>query len=99
VELLPLDLRQALPPLRSQDANKDPIVYIKFFTPDSNWTWYVTEGQEEEDDFIFFGYVIGFEEEWGHFSLSELAAARGPLNLLIERDLYFTQKPFSDIKQ
>lgn len=99
MELLPLQMRQLIPPLRSQETNKDPIVYIKFFTPDSNWTWYVTEGEEEEGDFIFFGYVIGFEEEWGYFALSELRAARGPLDLAIERDLYFTQKPFSEIKR
>lgn len=99
MELLPADLRQALPPLYSQETNKDSIVYIKFFTPDSNWTWYATEGQEEEGDFIFFGYVIGLEEEWGYFSLSELMAARGPLNLPIERDLYFTQTPFSKIQK
>ena len=37
----------------------DPIVHTKFFTPDSNWTWYVTEGETEEDDFRFFGYVCG----------------------------------------
>jgi hypothetical protein len=99
MELLPADLRYALPPLYSQERNKDPILYIKFFTPDSSWTWYVTEGQEEEGDFIFFGYVIGLEEEWGYFSLSELMAARGPLNLPIERDLYFTQAPFSKIQK
>lgn len=98
VELLPAELRQALPPLYSQETNKDPVVHIKFFTPDSCWTWYVTEGQEKEGDFIFFGYVIGFEEEWGYFSLSELMAERGPLDLPIERDLYFTQTPFSKIK-
>ncbi len=33
---------------------------------------FVTEGQQEEEDFIFFGYVIGDFEEWGNFSLTEL---------------------------
>jgi hypothetical protein len=55
-------------------------------SPDSNWTSYVTEGSEEDGDFTFFGYVCGFEEEWGYFSLSELQAARGPWGLPIERD-------------
>src|SRR5436853_2004081 len=27
----------------------------QFFTPDSNWTWYATEGSPGGDDFIFFG--------------------------------------------
>jgi hypothetical protein len=48
---------------------------------------------------IFFGYVIGFEKEWGYFSLSELESARGPLGPPIERDLHFTPKPFSEIEK
>jgi hypothetical protein len=30
-----------------------------FFTPDSNWTWYVAEGSQNGEDYIFFGFVIG----------------------------------------
>jgi len=97
MELLPEELRSRLPPLYSQEGCKDPVVHIKFFTPDSNWTWYVTEGSPEGEDFIFFGFVIGFEKEWGYFSLSEFAAALGPLNLPIERDLYFVPAPFSQV--
>ena len=38
----------------------------------------VTEGSEEEDgDWLLFGYVIGLEEEWGYFSLSEIGDIRG----------------------
>jgi hypothetical protein len=87
VDLLSDELRMRLPPLYSQENISDPIVHLKFFTPDSNWTWYATEGSSVGDDFIFFGYVIGFEKEWGYFALSELTAARGPMNLPIERDL------------
>jgi len=97
MELLTAELRKCLPPLYSQEKNKDPVVHIKFFTPDSSWTWYATEGSEEEGDFVFFGYVIGLEEEWGYFSLAELEAARGPLNLAVERDLYFTPAPLSEV--
>jgi Protein of unknown function (DUF2958) len=99
MELLTAELRKSLPPLYAQEKNDDPVVYIKFFTPDSNWTWYATEGSEEEEDFIFFGYVMGLEEEWGYFSLSELACARGPLGLAVERDFYFVPTPFSQIQE
>lgn len=88
MKLLPAELRRQMPSLYSQENIKDPIVHCKFFTPGSNWTWLATEGQAEEDDFRFFGYVIGLEEEWGYFVLSELESARGPLGLPIERDLY-----------
>jgi len=97
MELLPVDVRAKLPKLYSQEHVKDPIVHIKFFTPDSNWTWFATEGEPEEDDFRFFGYVCGFEDEWGYFVLSELQSARGPRRLPIERDLYFTPAPFSQV--
>ena len=97
MELLSRELRQCLPSLYSQENTKDPIVHAKFFTPDSNWTWYATEGSEQEGDFIFFGYVVGFEKEWGYFCLSELEAARGPMGLPIERDLYFQPGPFSQV--
>jgi hypothetical protein len=96
MELLTDELRKILPPLYSQDGEKDPVIYAKFFTPDSNWTWYVTEGSEEDGEFRFFGYVIGFEKEWGYFLLSELQEARGPWGLYIERDLYFKATPLSE---
>jgi hypothetical protein len=63
MELLPASTRKVLPPRYGQEISKDPIVYLKLFSPDSNWTWYVTEGSEKEGDFIFFSYVAGFEEE------------------------------------
>jgi hypothetical protein len=99
MELLTLELRKRLPALYSQEGNGDPMVYAKFFTADSSWTWYVTEGSETERDFIFFGYVFGLEDEWGYFSLSELQAARGPLGLAIERDIHFQPAPFNVVEQ
>jgi hypothetical protein len=97
MELLPAELRKSLPSLYSQEKVDDPVIHIKFFTPDSNWTWYVTEGSEEGDDFVFFGYVIGMEREWGYFVLSELTSAHGPWGLAVERDIYFTPAPFSRV--
>jgi hypothetical protein len=97
MQLLTEELRASLPALYAQDGNKNPTVHAKFFTPDSNWTLFITEGGPEEDDFIFFGYVIGLEEEWGYSALSELESARGPLNLPIERDLYFTPGTFKEV--
>ena len=99
MQLLTPELRAQLPKRYAQEDVPDPIVHCKFFTPDSNWTWYVTEGDEEDGDVRFFGYVIGFEKEWGYFMLSELEAVKGPLGLPIERDLYFTPTPFSEIKR
>lgn len=97
MKLLDDELRRQLPPLYSQEADSNPTVHAKFFTPDSNWTWFVTEGQPESDDFRFFGFVRGLEEEWGYFLLSELEGARGPLGLAVERDLYFEPGRFTEV--
>lgn len=70
--LLSDDLKRVLPRLRGQEYSKDPTVYAVFFFPGSGWKWFVTEGEVSGDDFIFFGYVIGFEAELGSFTLSEL---------------------------
>src|SRR5438552_5703707 len=99
MELLTAELRANLPPLYSQEQTPDPVVHCKFFTPWSNWTWFATEGSPEDDEFLFFGYVIGLEEEWGYFALSEMEEVRGPGGLTIERDVHFKPGPFSQVIQ
>jgi hypothetical protein len=96
-KIFPNELWRTLPPLGSQEGISDPIVYIKFLTFDADWAWYVTEGSPEGGDVIFFGFVIGFGEEWGDFWLSELAAVRGPSGLPVARDLCFEPAPFSQV--
>lgn len=97
MKLLTKEILATLPPLGSQEDNPDPIVRVKFFTPDAGWSWYATEASPEGKDFIFFGYVIGVEPEWGTFSLSELTSIRGRLGLPVERDLHFRPCPASVI--
>jgi len=97
MKLLTKDILDKLPPLGSQSESADPVLWVKFFTPDAGWTWFVAEAQPEQDgDILFWGYVIGVVGEWGSFRLSELQSVRGRLGLPIERDLYFTPKPFSE---
>ena len=49
-----------LPLLYSTEREPDPMVWLKFFVPNADWTWYVIEF---DGDDLFYGYVIGFEEE------------------------------------
>jgi hypothetical protein len=94
--LLTKSLRRKLPALYSQDskpATSVPVV-VKFFTPDSSWTWYATEFDGED---TFFGLVDGHEKELGYFSLKELESARGPMGLAIERDLHFAGRTLADV--
>ena len=97
--LLPKEIEKTLPPLYATEkiATEQKIIKIKFFTPDSSWSWYVVEWDKEEK--IFFGYVKGHCGEWGYFSLKELEEARGPLGLKIERDLHFKEQAFGEIKE
>jgi Protein of unknown function (DUF2958) len=97
MELLTAEVRCRLPPLYSQENESDPVVHVKFFTPDLNWTWWATEGSPQGEDFLFFGYVQGLEEEWGFFLLSELKDVRGRVGLPVERDLYFEPGRFSEV--
>ena len=96
-KLLTEELRKALPKLREQEGSDAPIVYAKFFFPASGWTWFVTEGEAQDDDFLFYGHVIGFDSEWGYFTLRELEEVE-VVGLRIERDLYFETTPFSRIR-
>jgi Protein of unknown function (DUF2958) len=96
MNLLPDDIKAQLPALYSQEQTEDPIAYAKFFTPNSNWTWYATEFDGED---VFFGLVQGLEEELGYFSLEELQTTTGPAGLPIERDLSFTPTPLSQLRQ
>lgn len=94
--LLTEELRISLPKLREQEGSADPIVFAKFFFPASGWTWFVTEGEAQNEDFLFYGYVIGFEAEWGHFTLNELEGVEID-EFSIERDILFEPTPFSRI--
>lgn len=95
--LLTKELRQQFPKLYATESIplEDKKVIAKFFTPDSNWTWYAVEF---DGDDLFWGLVQGFEKEWGYFSLKELQTVRGKLGLPVERDRYFGQPKIRDLK-
>ena len=112
--LLPDSLKERMPPLYSQENERDPMVICKFFDPVGSWTWYAYEGSpvdedgfydtdKEKVDYLFFGYVVGFVPEPGYFSLNQLQNAkrgmRGLRALPIERDVWFEPKRLSEIRR
>ncbi len=97
-KLIPNTLLEAIPNLYETENVKDPICHIKLFTPDSNWTWYITEFSQEDNDTCF-GYVVGHESELGYFSLKEIESAKGILGLPVERDIHFTPTLLSEVKR
>jgi len=89
MKLLTKEIEKKLPRLYSQEKVSNPKIIVKFFHPLSSWTWYVTEGDRQEDgDFLFFGLVDGFEKELGYFTLKQLEEVKVK-GLGIERDMYF----------
>lgn len=91
MKLLTDEIKKKLPKLRDMDGKdpKDVPIIVKFFSPYTGWTWYVTEGEETESgDWEFFGLVRGFETELGYFTLSELNVTKGGVPI-VERDKFF----------
>lgn len=93
--LLTKEVLAKLPKLYTQEEKGlNAVAVVKFFTPDSNWTWYATEFDGED---LFFGLVDGFEKELGYFRLSELQSVKGALGLPIERDMFFKPKTLNEL--
>ena len=109
-QLLPQEIRAGLPPLYSQEAlGLHALAVVKFFTPDSNWTWYASEGSPVDEDgyydtdkpkvdFCLFGLVCGHEVELGYYSLRELETVTGPRRMPIERDLHFRPETLGNLR-
>lgn len=99
------DLKAALaatPDLYSQDGSEDAMVFAKFFTPSSSFTWYVTEFDPKEE--LCFGLVTSHivpEGELGYFSLQELLELKDPIFKAmpaVEVDLYFSPTLLSEVR-
>lgn len=97
MKLLTQDIRKRLPKLYATEnvPLEKKIAQVKFFTPDSSWTWFAVEFDGEDR---FFGLTYGQFKEWGYFSLKELESTRGPLGLAIERDKWFEPMPIAVIE-
>jgi len=52
-------------------GKKHKIIAFAVGFPKINWEWYATEIVDKKEG-IYYGYVMGFEDEWGTFSKSEL---------------------------
>ena len=82
----------------TEEKNEDQTLVVAHYFS-SSWDWWATE--YDPKDRIFFCLVRGFEVEFGSFSLDELEANSCNVYPLggIERDLYWTPKPLSEIRK
>jgi hypothetical protein len=93
-----LSIPPETPNLYAQDGKGgDAIVYAKYFTPWSGWTWYMTEYDPQER--TGFGLVVGLHTELGYFSFDEMEEISGPGGLKIERDAYFEPIPLRAVDE
>ena len=94
MKLLTKEIIKKLLPIYFNDGKpkeKQKII-VKFFDAFGGWTWYVLEGRKIEEDpgnFEFYGFVRGFENELGYFTLKELERLTFKGCPRIERDMYF----------
>lgn len=93
-KLLPKEIADQIPKMGETDS-KEMTFYVKFFSPYTGWTWYAAEWDGKD---IMFGYVEGFDNEWGTFSLSELESWEVMPGVKgVERDKFFKPTPATEI--
>lgn len=90
------DISKGIPSLREQENNypnyKSYVRYIGTLGGLQEWVWYVLEYKKEGQ--FCFGFVQGWEDEFGYFSIDEFEALNRKYGLpIIQRDVHF--KPSS----
>jgi hypothetical protein len=92
--LMTKEMERKIPPLYSTEDKKpeDITVYTHYFTPFSNWDWYITEYDGKD---TMFGLVKGHDVELGYISLSELKSQGAN----VERDLYFGELSLAEVME
>ena len=89
-------LRRQLPDLHDTYPQENPIVWVRYFTPDSHWYFY---GIEFDGQDTFLAAIFGRGERQGYLRLSLLEAWRGPLGLPVERDPRFQPVKLSQVRE
>ena len=63
MHLLTQAIRRKLPPLyANEEQGTDALAIVKFFTPDSSWTWYASEF-DGDDLFSGYGAPVAYDED------------------------------------
>ena len=96
MKLMTKELEETLPALYETENIKtnNKILQVKFIAVNNRWEWYLVE--YNKDTQIAFGYVKGFENEWGYFSLKEFEELNED-GLSIIRDKTFQPIEFMEL--
>lgn len=96
MELLPKVISDKLPKLFEQAwLGEDAVIFIKYFIPQTNQAWYVTEFDGKD---AFFGFMTGGEIELGYFSLQELTKHENDPSVMLRMDMDFEPATIREVK-
>lgn len=95
MKLMTKELEKRFAEIGNQSQKFDPIIVAKFFNKTRNLEWYVTEYNPKNQTCCC--YLKGFTDEWGVFYLPNLESPDRPVELTIERDIYFKEINLSEL--
>lgn len=76
-------------------------IHLRYFTNAGSAYWLVAELDPSTLEAFGYAEVVPGGAEWGYFSLSELRDlyVTSVIPVIVERDLHFTPRPFSEIER
>lgn len=69
-QLMTEEIAKTVPRLYEQDGAEDPTVYAHYFSCVNGWDWWLLEFDGTDEAF---GLVEGYDDEFGYFSIKEMA--------------------------
>jgi hypothetical protein len=99
MDLIPEELRAKIPQLGETEGEPDPIVWVKLSCEAAGWTGYVLELSRHvaslwrDDDSVYFGWVVFWDEALKYFTQSDLEHLPG----LVTPDESFAPRRLSEV--
>jgi hypothetical protein len=99
MDLIPEELRAQIPQLGETEGEPDPMVWVKLSCEAAGWTGYVIELARHaaslwrDDDTVYFGWVVFWDEALKYFTQSDLEHLPG----LVTRDEPFAACRLSEV--
>jgi hypothetical protein len=97
MELIPQELRTKIPQLGEASEQDDPLVWVKLWSEGLGTTWYIIEAQWLPTDAIFYGYVVGWDDELTYLNRSDLEFLSAKEGVPIDYDPTFTPCRLSEV--
>lgn len=102
MELMPEELIEEMPALYDTEgeADEDRYVLAHWFSCVgglAGWDWYGLE--YDKDEKTVYGFVHGYVDEFGYFSINEFESLNAVGFDVVERDLYWDPITVAELKQ